>query len=455
LPPEPSLSFPYSVKKNFVFNVTPDVWPSLSRLTNKGGHVNTWIDPATGRGFEAGVQSYIDLANATNFFKRFGVATGPNNRPAQQTPLYVDFSTGTKLSNYVAPAAADRNDALRRYLALAEKYLPQMEPGWWAFPAPEDIPADLLMPFRDAVEKYNLTAAVPQLFATTGFGMHDLMSSLTLWVLRSFSVDMCRTILGIKEGFVPTSGRNQDLYDNLLTFLGSDVLLSTTVVKADRSDKGVVLEVRNSVTCATTRIIAKRLLYTLAPTAENLAPFSLDETEHGVFGNFSYSTSFVGVVSHPSLPRNISITNTPAATQGENWAAAIPKFPYNTRFDNYANSSYYRVVAVGDPTLTEEKARAVVTTAFEKMVASGTIKQTEPPQPLKIEYFQGHGLVNAHATQEVLVSGFLQKLNGLQGRRSTWYTGAAWSVHITTSLWIFTDTVLPKLVDSLLTGSVS
>ncbi|KAK3326857.1 hypothetical protein B0H66DRAFT_574100 [Apodospora peruviana] len=414
-----------------------------------GGHVNTWVDPATGRGYDAGVQNYIDLANATAFFARLNVTTQANVR-ASPAQVYADFTTGVELTNYSPPAAADRTDALKRYLALAEQYLPVMEPGWWTFPEPVDIPADLLLPFRDFVIKHNLTAGVPQIFATTGFGIHDLLGSLTMWVMRSFNIDMVRTLLGIDAAFVPASRKNQDLYDAIQRLLGSNALLSSTVTKAERSEKGgVVLEVRSSVTGKTTRIVAKKLLFTAPPTNANMVPFDLDSIEKSVFGDFSYSATYVGVVSHPSLPANTSILNTPVAAQPANWLEAIPKAPFNTRFDNYPNSSYYRVIAVGDQTYTESQARQTIIESFDKLMAGGTITQTSPPEPLKFLSFEPHGLVSAYASREALESGFIQRLNGLQGRRSTWYTGAAWSVHISTSLWVFTDTLLLKLVASL------
>jgi len=56
-----------------------------------------------------------------------------------------------------------------------------------------------------------------------------------------------------------------------------------------------------------------------------------------------------------------------------------------------------------------------------------------------------HSLVSAHVGKEVLRADFVQKLNALQGRRATRYTGASWGVHLSTSLWIFTDTVLERL----------
>jgi len=61
-------------------------------------------------------------------------------------------------------------------------------------------------------------------------------------------------------------------------------------------------------------------------------------------------------------------------------------FPCNVRFDNYANSPYHRVVVVGDPTPNEEEGRELLTSAFKNMVMGGTVRQTEPLQPLEILY---------------------------------------------------------------------
>ncbi|EAQ92087.1 hypothetical protein CHGG_00322 [Chaetomium globosum CBS 148.51] len=415
-----------------------------------GGHVNTWVDPATGRGFDAGVQNWIEINNASSFFERFGVAVQPNVRSVLDQH-FIDFATGARLTNYTPPPTADRSAALKRYLAAAERFLPILEPGWWNFPQPSEIPSDLLLPFRDFAAKYNLTAALPQIFATTGFGKHNFMDSLTLFFMRSFDVSMARTLLGLEANFVPVSRRNQDLYDAILTFLGPDALTRSTVTDAKRWDgkRGVTLEVYNWATGATTRVIAKKLLFTVAPTEENLEPFNPNGDEKEAFSGLYYSSSVVGIVSHPSLPLQASLVNTPEAAQPANWAAAAPSSPFNTRFENYPNSTYYRVIAVGDQKFNKEQARDVIQSAFDRMVAAGTLQQTTPLQNLTFHLLEPHGPVSASASRLAVDTGIIQKLNGLQGKRSIWYTGAAWSVHLTTSLWRFTDTVLPKVVASL------
>ncbi|KAK0738883.1 hypothetical protein B0T18DRAFT_335184 [Schizothecium vesticola] len=422
----------------------------IEKDSKLGGHVNTWVDPATGRGFDAGVQNWIEINNASAFFARFGVAVQPNVRSVLDQH-FIDFETGARLSNYTPPSAIDRSTALRKYLEVAEQFLPILQPGWWNFPPPSQIPADLLLPFRDFVVKYKLAAGIPQIFATTGFGKHNFMDALTLFVMRSFDVSMVRTLLGLDANFVPVSRKNQDLYDAILTSLGPDGLTSSTVVDAHRSagNGGVELEVYNWATGGTTRVVAKKLLITVAPTEENLEPFHLHRDEKSVFDGLHYSTSVVGIVSHPSLPANASLVNIPATAQPDNWVAAVPSYPYNTRFENYPNSTYYRVIAVGDEAFDKDQAKNMIQGTFDRMVVAGTLQQTAPPQNLSFHLFESHGPVSASASREGVETGIIQKLNDLQGKRSTWYTGAAWSVHLTTSLWGFTDSVLPRVVASL------
>ncbi|KAK4677429.1 hypothetical protein QC764_405410 [Podospora pseudoanserina] len=422
----------------------------IEKNSNLGGHVNTFIDPVTGRGFDCGVQNWIEIGGARAFFERFGVEMQPNVRSTAET-VSIDFTNGEKLTNYSPPSASDRTAALQRYLEVAESFLPVLEPGWWTFPLPQDIPADLLLPFRDFVAKYNLTAAVPMFHATTGFGIHDMMGHLTVWFMRSFNVNLVRVLLGIETSIVPVSRKNQDLYDRILTSLGADALTSTTVISTEErsSRKGVTLIVRNSATGVKTRIVAKRLLYTAIPSEANTSPLDLDREERSTLGEFNYSASYVGVVSHPSLPLNKSLVNVPASAQPANWPEAIPDYPYNTRFENYADSSYFRLIAVGDQTFTAAQAKKVIEDSFDKLVEGGVVNQTSPAQGLTFHMFEPHGLVSAYVTKEKLEGGFIQRLNGLQGRRGTWYTGASWGVHLSTSLWIFTDTVLERLVGDL------
>lgn len=54
-------------------------------------------------------------------------------------------------------------------------------PGYWNFPAPKNIPEDLLLSFGDFANKYEIEAVVPSIFAVTGLG--DTSKALTIWVM--------------------------------------------------------------------------------------------------------------------------------------------------------------------------------------------------------------------------------------------------------------------------------
>jgi hypothetical protein len=364
---------------------------------------------------------------------------------------YIDFTTGNRLTHYTPPPNSDRVAALQKYLAVAEQWDSIMQPGYWNFPSPENIPNDLLLPFSDFVAKYNLSAAVPQIFETTGFGVHDLMNSLTMWVLRSFSTDFCRTLLGLRTSFVPASNKNQELYDKILAYLGRDALLSTTVVSSSRSRnsrRGVTLEVKG--THGKQTIVAKRLLVAMEPTLANMAPLILDAEESEVFSTCNYMTTYVGVVTHPSLPINGSLVNIPADAQPARWESAVPALPFQVRFDSYGPSNFFRVILAGDSSLSSQGAQELVYQALSNMLETGTLPNMGvSARALKWLGFAPHGLVSAQASAADVRSGFIQRFNALQGHRTTWYTGAAWSVHLTTSTWLFTDTVLPLLVHGL------
>lgn len=377
------------------------------------------------------------------------------------------------MTNYSGPAPSDRTEALRRYLGLCEKHLPVMEPGWWNFPSPSrgiggngGIPEDLLLPFGEFVSRYNLTAALPQILGTTGLGIPHVLDTPTMWVMRSFNAHLTRSILGDPDtsAFGPASRRNQDLYDNIYRLLGpSDVHLSSTVVRTPQrtTRDGVLLKVKNHKTGEITEVKAKRLLYTIPPTEENLQPFDPDSVESSIFSKWKYSTAFVGIVSHPSLPRYTALVNTPLAADHNNWALSVPAPPFVGRFDNYNSSDYFRIIVGGpDHSLSPSsvaRAKQIVIDSLTRLVTSGVLPLNKtddvppppPPQDIKFHMFRPHGKMNAYVERDELESGFVDKLNGLQGRRGTWYNGAAWTVHVSTNLWVFSETLLARLVEDL------
>ena len=417
---------------------------SHADLLPQGGHVSTYDDPKTGSSFDFGVQSFNDYGPAKAFFDRLGIPVSAAPRVAL-TSKYVDFVSGAAV-NFTPPANDARVAALTKFLNVTAAYEQYFLPGYWNFPAPANIPEDLLLPFGQFVTKYNLQAAVNQVFQVTGMGTGDMLNSLTLYVLGAFGQPMIRAFLGQGATFTPNVRRNLALYEAIQTRLGDDVLLNTQIVQSLRTPIGHTLWAK-SADGSSTIIIARKLLIAIEPTTANMDPFGLDSVEESVFAKFKYSSVHAGIVSHASLPANVSLVNTPAAASPANYMV-LPKPNFNVRFDYLGlNSDLFRVLLVGDQAFDKTAAQALVRANFASLVGAGTVPAaTNPAAALEIRAWADHGAMHMHVDASELRSGFIQKLYALQGRRETWWTGGAFSVQFQTILWAFDDILLPKLL---------
>ncbi|KAJ3541897.1 hypothetical protein NM208_g4391 [Fusarium decemcellulare] len=413
-----------------------------------GGHVNSYVDPESGKAYDYGVQSFLEVHGASEFVtERLSVEVQAPGR-VSRTTRYVDFDTGQQV-NYTGPAPADQSAALAKYAELCAQYEDVILPSFWDFPSPDDIPEDLLIPFGYFVKKHDIEAVVPLLFQFTGLGVGDVTRRLTLVVMQVFGGPMARSFLGQLSSFVPASGRNQDLYDAFAEKLGDDVLYSATVVKTKRSDKGVRLKVKIS-SGKVVEIKAKRLLLSIQPTESNLAPFALDKTEKSVFAKFDYSRLYAGIVSNPALPKGYSLNNLPEAAAPSNFLV-FPDLSFTARFDwigSVSDKELFRVMIIGDRSLDGDAAKKLVQDDFDRLVESGAV---EKPDSSELEFvaFAQHGPMHMRVSAEELEKGFIQHLYALQGLRSTWWTGGAWVAQFQTHLWWYNDILLPKLVEGL------
>lgn len=389
------------------------------------------------------MNSYTEYGRAEAFFARFNISLQTPVR-LSLTTTYADFTTGEILNGYIAPASANVTAGLQQYLEICELYEDLILPSYANFPS--EIPEDLLLPFGDFVTKYGLEEIVPRVFQVTGLGLGNVVDELTLYVMQTFGAPIVRTFLGLASSWVPTTKRNQDLYDSIAALLAGDVLYSSTVTQSYRSNDGVQLLVQDS-SNATTLIKAKKLLISFSPTAANTEPFDFDDTEQDVFSAWGVSTVFVGITNSPALPTNYSIVNYPVSVVPDNWLE-LPEVPFVGRFE-YLGDSNFRVLATGTEDYDTAEAQALALDAFNKLAAAGTIS-ADQNQTLSFPAFAAHIGVHPHVSVEDLKSGFYQKLYALQGRASTFYTGGAWAADFTTILWEYNDQyLLPKLLESV------
>lgn len=376
---------------------------------------------------------------------------------------YADFDTGEVVNGYQPPASTDVTAAYQKYLEICEEYEDMLIPSYVNFPA-TDIPEDLLLPFRTFVEKYGLQAMVFRAFQVTGLGLADMMDELTIFVMQNINAPLVRSLLGQIGSWVPSTHRNQDLYDRIASLLGDDVLYSSTVVSANRTDDdGVTVLVQTAAAgddegaCEHTLIRTKRLLVAFPPSEANTAPLHPSAAEQAVFAAWQNTSAvFAGIATHPALPINGSVVNLPAAAatddSNSSWVE-LPTMPYVTRFE-YLGGVNFRVLATGagdwDGTIApaEELAQAV----FERLVAAGTIDEGSDAQaePVSFPAFASHFDLHPRISVEELQNSFYQRLYALQGLQSTFWTGGAWSAHYTTILWEYNNQyLLPRLLASL------
>jgi hypothetical protein len=403
-------------------------------------------DPATGKPINIGVQAWMEYLNTTSFPQRMGVSTNGSMQFAPLTYKYIDFNTGLPVPDYAPPKDADRSVAIQTYLELCEKYADMLMPGFFNFPAPEKVPEDLIMPFGQFTRKYNITAAVPRLWDATVMGVGNFMDVPTMYVMQASGVPMARGLLGLGRAIVPPSGNLHELYERVQDFLEGDVLYESTVSLSKRSDRGVTVTV-HSANGKVTEVSAKRLLIAIEPTMDNMAPFSMDDNEKEVFSKLAYTTVYAGLVKHSSLQSGTSYSNTVPSAGISNYSTYPIPSQVGKINQQVGSKDLFTFTAVGTDKDTAESMQALIKNSIDNLIAAGTVPETNGT--VTFPAFGDHGLMHSRVSADELRKGFIQRQLALQGRSSTWYTGAAFSSGYSTVLWAYNEILLPKVIEGI------
>jgi hypothetical protein len=407
-----------------------------------GGHVSTYVVPETNTTLEYGVQSYIRNDAAIDFFSRFGIAT-QTFTSKRNTAINVDVETGAQLKNYTAPSLNATNETFQRWLTIVAKYEKIMEPGYWGFPQPDDIPEELLMPIENFVKLHQLEAIVPRIITISGLGYGGIRHLLTFNLIRAFGASLSKQV--VENSLVAPIGSNSLLYQRALALLKDDVLLSSSVTSAQRTPEGVHLRVQQG--DKEYQINAKCILYTAPPSLSALAPYDLDDTEGAVFAQFVDEAEFIGVAKIPCLAENTSVNYIPAAAAPAN-QLYLKDYPYSLRLDSTGPSGLglFRVVFGANYTLSADAVKETVYATVQRLQNAGTVKgECE----VEFKALSDHTRPQWYLKAEQLRAGFVQELYALQGRRSTWWTGGTWAAPYSSTVWAFTDGVVGRVVEDL------
>jgi len=403
-----------------------------------GGHTETYHDPLTGTPIEMGVVVFHDLDIVKDYFARFSIALTKINLFSfgNATTTYVNLATAQLAKSYVSPTPQAVNAAMQAYGALLSKY-GYLEGG---FNLPYPVPQELVIPFGEFVEKHGLQAIVQVAFMISQ-GLGDILNVPTIYVMQNFG-------LGVVRGGFLTTGDNSQIYEKATIELVAkkSVLLNSYVLSADRNKRDkygyLSVSVKTGNSPHHTVIRAKQILITIPPTVQKLAPFNLDTTEKSIFGKFKWVAYITGILKNTGIPLATNLVNiNPANKYG------LFKFPAPYGFYDAGVSGLAGVKYIATSDISENAVKKNILDALDRLKLNKFIAcAKEDPEFVA---YSDHRPFEMMVDRADIENGFYERMYGLQGKRGTWWTGAAWVTQDSTLLWKFTEGILARLVKEL------
>ncbi|KIM79564.1 hypothetical protein PILCRDRAFT_74371 [Piloderma croceum F 1598] len=395
-----------------------------------GGNTQTFTDPITGAKADIGVQVWHVLDIVKNFFSRFNVPLTTTQTTASSVE-FIDFTNGAKLKGYPGNQG-NLTVALQAYAAQLAKY-PFLDAG---FDLPDPVPTDLLMPFGDFVAKYNLSAAMTVLpdFAA---GLGTLTKYPTLYFMKVAGLTILQSI---QTGFYTTAHHdNSEIYQNAQAALlaADSLLLNSHIVATERGNNGGPVKLVVSTPSGHRVIQAKKIIFAIPPTLENLHNFDIDSEERHLFEQFSTTGYYTGLLRNSGVPANAgTITD-----RGLHTTFHVPKLP--NIFSTYASAilGLQQVFYGSDTVLPIDQVKHSIITTMQQIFPNATA--TVPPV---FAVFSSHSPFVFMVPSSAIKAGFYRKLSNLQGHRHMFYAGAAFQTQDSSLIWQFIEGLLPHVV---------
>ena len=230
-----------------------------------GGHAETYYHPTNHFPFNLGVIVFHNITVVRNYFSRFSVPLTKLTSFGSGATEYVDFSTG-KSVDVTAPSTNDTVAAFASYATQLQRY-PSVQGSFnLSYPIPDD--SELLLPFGSFLKKYNLSAIVPPVFISNQ-GYAPLLNISTLYMLKYLNAHQLQSI---STGYLVTTHHDTgELYANIKSYLGSNAILSTSILSMSRSPTpGGGVKLVLSTPTGKKLVLAKALLSTPPPLTTSL-----------------------------------------------------------------------------------------------------------------------------------------------------------------------------------------
>lgn len=322
-------------------------------------------------------------------------------------------------------------DAPLGYAAQQAKYSSMFEE--WNLPDP--IPEDLLMPFGDFLRKHNLEA-----FAYIAFlydqGMANILKQPTLYVMKYQDQVQMRDLL-MGTFVINALQNNQLLYDRAHAELAESAYLSSYPTKITRGDDGVRVEITTP--DGKEYIKAQKLLMTIPPKS-SLPFLDLDHHEHSLFKQFNNSYYWNGVLKNTGLPIGTTFPNV-----NPDAALNLPSMPGLYTFLAAPVPGLHSIYYSSPRDIsTHEVADDILATLARVRQGGGYPDPEEATEFVGLHKWDSFEMT---VSTDAIRNGFYDDLLRLQGKKNTWWTGAAWMNQATATLWRYTEEkILPHLV---------
>ncbi|KAK2015091.1 flavin-containing superfamily amine oxidase [Colletotrichum eremochloae] len=406
----------------------------IEKAGRLGGHTNTYVDAKTGKTFDYGTQNFVNTTEVYNYFHSLGVPLAPF-APKRQSVI-VDMARERPGPAWPLVSANDTAAALERYKVQLAKYPDDLFRGYHL---PDPVPEDLLLPWGDFIQKYDLGA-----LAYDGWmrfqGMGNVLAQPTLYIMKLFNPMQVRA----REENSKVYQANDDLqslWNAAQAFLGDSAVTSAEVSHIDRQDDGVTVSLTTPSGPKT--VHASKLLITIPPTLDNLKPFlDLSDDESQIFGQLNNSYYYNAVISRSGFPAQTSVYSYDSESQ-----YGIPAMPGVYYFTTETVSELWSTQYTSPDYQSEETVKAtILAQVHEARRALGQPDDSEP----EIVAFNNHSPFGLTVSTDAIRSGFYKGYTGLQGQRNTFWTGHSWSSGSSSTIWDFTEyEILPAITASL------
>ncbi|PYI00847.1 FAD/NAD(P)-binding domain-containing protein [Aspergillus sclerotiicarbonarius CBS 121057] len=390
-----------------------------------GGQTTTYHDPHTQKPIDYGVTYFQNMSIVRSFFSHFNI---PLTYAAFDYPIDMfDFRT---IAPIPATSSNASNAAMDRYITQLKRY-PYLKVG---YELPDPIPEDLLRPFGEFMDRYDLTPGVGDLGGSIN-PLGDWPKKPAVYVMKYANLDV---VEGDRVGFVRPEGRdNSLLYERAeeeLRGVGG-LMLGVRVVGVQRDGDGVVVTVRKGEGEGEVVVKAKKLVVAIQPSLASLKGFDLSGEEKRLFGQFHHLFFYTALMRVKGLPADMCYMNRAADDP-----FLLPRLPGILQLKPTEDKELKVANYLSTTELSEDELKKGILHDLQSVRKRSGVDFPEP----EFLAIGDHSPYELTVSAEAIKNGFYRELNALQGVRRTYYTGATWESHSTPQIWEFTEQMLQK-----------